>query len=49
MEFDEKELAEAYVPFQKPSRVSCPEKSLIDGTAYPELCKPYTKQEKQKQ
>lgn len=34
-------LARAYVPSQRMGAVWCPEKGLIHGTIYPELCMPY--------
>jgi|GEM_PF-3243870 len=38
---ENKKLAEAYVPMQKPGRIYPPEKALIKGTVFPELYRPY--------
>ncbi len=35
------ELAQAYVPFQKITRMYGPEESLYKGTIFPDLYKPY--------
>lgn len=38
---NDKKLARAYVPFQKPGRLFHPEEALVKGTVYPELYCPY--------
>ncbi|MDR3092096.1 MAG: spore coat associated protein CotJA [Clostridiales bacterium] len=35
------ELARAYVPLQQAREYYCPERSLAEGTVYPELARPY--------
>lgn len=41
------ELARAYVPFQKYCDILSPTNSLIRGTVFPELYKPYCKKDKE--
>lgn len=40
-------LAKAYVPYQELDETFCPMESLNHGTAYPELVRPYSKNQSQ--
>ena len=40
-------LANAYVPYQYIDEVFCPMEALENGTAFPELVSPYTKNQSQ--
>lgn len=40
------QLANAYVPFQKLCTTYTPMRSLIEGTAFPELSDPYERQDR---
>ena len=45
---DNPQLAKAYVPYQEQDETFCPAESLMHGTTYPELVRPYSPNQSQR-